>query len=308
MKKIILFFALLTISSLSIAQLSPRTDVLRKLHEKLSFSTSNLSHKALEIRNQLAQYAQSQGMSISYSGDLLIIERDSVFYTVYFYNENPINVEIHYAETNIVGCLPNVLMKAVNYVNFMQSAVKVTIVPDFKNLRISTEFIAKDAQYVTNTLTDNMDAIQQTWDMINDKYIEYYDNQSFEKLRLPCESYSALVANVDLNNTIITPLNTPIKSSDTQYLNTRLSLIVYQEGTHTLSVKFYTPDGNLSKAEDDDSPYTFSTTIQLSKDNNMYYTGGWGSTTPGTWGAGKYHLEYYLDDQLFYIKNVDIIE
>lgn len=308
MKKIILFFALLTISSLSMAQLTPKTNVLRKMHEKLSFSTSNLSRKALEIRNQIAQYAQRQGMSISYSGDLLLIERDSLYYTVYLYNEDPVYVEIHFAETGTVGCLPNVLMRAVNYVNFVESAVKVSIVPDFQKVRISAEYIARDPQNAVSTLIDNMDAILRAWNLCNDKYREYYDNQSFENLRLPFETYGALVANVDVDNNIITPLKTPIKSSDTQYFNTQLSLIVYQEGIHNLGIKIFSPDGNLSKAENDNSPYSFTTQIQLTKDVNMYYTGGWGSSNSGVWGPGSYHIEYYLDDQLFYVKNFEVVE
>lgn len=287
MKKFIFIIALLLASSLTMAQLSPGAD---------------------GIRQKLAEYAKSEGMITNYEGDALTIRRDTLDYAVIFGGVNPVYVEIRLYDLDISNKNPEGIAKTANYINLHRSAVKASIVPTNPSLRLSVESFVNDAQSVINTLKKNMDVLKDAWLISRKKYDEFVDNQQFANLRIPFEVYYADIANVDKDNIVLTEVGDDIKSADTQYINTSLTMIVYEEGEYPIGVKFITPDGNVSKAENDGSPYTFVTMLNMTHQQTSYLTGGWGSTNPGTWGPGNYRIEYYYKDKPFYIMNFEIKE
>ena len=285
MKKLIIILALLLASTMTMAQLSPGAEGVRK---------------------KMAEYARSEGMITNYEGDALTIRRDTLDYAVVFGGENPVYVEIRLYDLNISDKNPESIAKTANYINLHRSAVKASILPINQTLRLSVESFVNDAQSVINTLKKNMDILAEAWLISRLKYDEFVENQQFASLRIPFEVYSADIANVDINDVILTDIGSDIMSSDTQFINTSLAMIVYEEGEYQIGIKFITPDGKVSKAEDDGSPYSFVSTIKMTQQQTSYITGGWGSQNPGTWGPGNYRIEYYYKDKPFYIKRFEI--
>ena len=285
MKKLTIILALLLVSSLTMAQLSPSAD---------------------GIRQKLAEYAKNQNMKVNYEGDALLIQRDTLDYALVFGGTSPVYVEIRLSDLNITNCVPDCIQKAANDVNYNRSAVKASITPDGTTLRLTVETFVNDAQSVINTFNKHLDLLRDAWKGCHKRYDEFVDNQPFASLRIPFEVYGADAVNVDKDDKLITELDADIKSTDTQYINTSLTMIVYDDGDYPISVKFITPDGNVSKAANDGSPYTFSTTLHLTQKQSSYLIGGWGSPNPGTWGAGKYRIELYYKDKPVYVKKFEI--
>lgn len=271
-----------------------------------SLTMAQLSPGAEGIRQKLTEYARSEGMSANYEGDALTIQRDTLNFAVIFGGTSPVYVEIRLSDLDISSCNHTYISKAANYINLNRSAVKASITPNGKTLRLSIESFVNDAQSVINTLKHHTDLLSEAWVMASKKYDEFMDNQQFANLRIPFEVYGADAVNVDQNNKLITAMDDDIKAAETQYINTSLSIIVYDEGDYPIGVKFITPDGNLSQVEGDPSPYTFTTTLQMTYQQTDYLTGGWGSPNPGTWPAGNYRIEFYYKDKPFYIKNFEI--
>ena len=285
MKRTLLIMLLLLVSSMTMAQLSPGAE---------------------GIRQKLAEYARTQNMKANFEGDALTIQNDTNYYAVLFSGSNPVFVEIRLSDLDISNCNPDCIKKAINDVNYTRSSVKAFITPDNQTLRFTVETFVNDAQTVINTFTKHLNLLRDAWKGCHQRYDEFVDNQPFANLRIPFEVYSADVANVDKDDILLTDLGTDIKSSDTQYINTSLAMIVYEDGDYSIGVKFITPDGNTSKVEQDGSPYTFITTLSMTQRQSSYLTGGWGSPNPGTWGPGNYRIEFYYKDKQFYVKKFEI--
>ncbi|MBQ1698673.1 MAG: hypothetical protein II075_12420 [Bacteroidales bacterium] len=285
MKKTLILIMMLLASSLTMAQLSPGAE---------------------GIRQKVAEYARQQGMKANYDGDALSIQRDTMSYELVFTGVSPVYVEIRVTDLDISSCVPACIAKAANYINLHFSSVKASIVPTTKKIRFSAPLLVNDAQSVIVTLNQHLDNLAMAWRHCSQKYDEFVYNQDFTNLRIPFEVYSANVVNVDKDDQLLTEYGFDIKSADTQYINTLLTMIVYEEGDYQIDVQFIMPDGSVSKAADDGSDYTFSTILHMTSDQPSYITGGWGSTNPGTWGPGNYQIVFYYKSKPFYAKQFKI--
>ena len=285
MKKILIATMLMLASTLSMAQLSPSAE---------------------GIRQKVAEYARSQGMKVNFANDALTLQRDTLDYLIGFGGTNPVYVELRLADLNISACNPACIAKAANHINLNRSAIKAAITPDLQILRLTSESFVNDAQSVTNTLNKLLTYLANAWKYCHQKYDEFVDNQNFSNLHIPFEVYTADVVNVDQNDNLLTEPNTDIKSADTQYISTQLSMIVHEEGDYEIGVQFITPDGKVSKAEDDGTLYSYTTTLHLTQQQSIYIPDGWGSTNSGTWGPGNYQFVFFYKDKPIYVKKFTI--
>jgi len=281
MKRTLIIIMLMLASTLSMAQLSPSAE---------------------GIRQKLAEYARSKGMKTNYEGDALTIQRDSLNYAVDFSAVSPVIVVIRLFDIDITSCDPACIRKTANYINLFFSTIKASITPDGKCIRLSTSSLVNDAQSVTATLDQNLSTLAMAWQYCSQKYDEFVYNKDFANLRIPFEVYSVNIVNVDKDDQLVTEYGEDIKSADTQYINSELSIIAYEEGDYQIDVKFVLPDGTFSKAADDGLDYTFSNIIHMTQGQATYIGGGWGSPNPGTWAPGNYELIFYYKDKPFYAK------
>lgn len=272
-----------------------------------SLSMAQLSPSAEGIRQKVADYAKENGITVSYDGDALMLQKDTMSFAMFFSGTSPVFVEMRTYDLNISECNVEYVSKAVNFINFQRCAIKAYVLPDHSAVRLSIESYVNDAQSVTSMLFTNMNAITTGWKICRSKYDEFMLNRDIVNQRLPFEIYSAEVINVDQADNVITEIYTDIESSDTQYITSQLIMNVFTDGEYEIGVKFITPDGKISTAETNPTtPYTFTAKLPLTSQQNFYLTGGWGSPNSGTWGPGNYMIEYYYKDKIFYAKKFTI--
>lgn len=84
-----------------------------------------------------------------------------------------------------------------------------------------------------------------------------------------------------------------IYSKSTTYLTPKLTIFSLIDGSITLDVKLYTPDG-LSKGSTSPKSCTFNSDLNLKKNAETdEELSGWGSEEKGNWKAGGYRYEFY---------------
>ena len=115
------------------------------------------------------------------------------------------------------------------------------------------------------------------------------------------------IANVYYDGDVHTNYGNSIYSSYTMYLRPRIKYMGLDVGSKTIKVKWYRPDGTISRG--DTSPYGFSQsqTIYLqSGNNNLCELSGWGSSTMGHWGRGTYRIEIWYENTCLKAKTFTI--
>lgn len=115
------------------------------------------------------------------------------------------------------------------------------------------------------------------------------------------------ISNVYYNGDVQTNYGNAIYSSYTMYLQPRIKYTGLDVGGKTIKVKWYKPDGTISRG--DTSPYGFSQsqTIYLqSGNNNLCELFGWGSSTMGHWGKGTYRIEIWYESSCLKAKTFTI--
>ncbi len=256
------------------------------------------------IRAQIADYLKSKGISTELNGNALSFEKDSCGYLMIFDGAEPTYVELRLYDVDVSECHVPSIQKATNYVNVNFGALKAVLSTDNRMLELGVEMYVRKAESVMENLDFYTERLVKSLKVIDAKYHEFADNRDIMTRDIPFEVYSADVANVDKGDNIITPLDKDIPSSETQYINTMLTMNVYSEGEYQVDVKFITPTG--CSRVDENSEFSFSVPLNMTKSNKTYLAGGWGSPNPGTWPAGDYQVELYYKGRLFYIKKFSI--
>jgi len=87
-----------------------------------------------------------------------------------------------------------------------------------------------------------------------------------------------------------------IYSSQTTYIYPRLTVYSLIEESIDLYVKFYRPDGSLSKSSSS-TWYSYKDEVSLSKNQSTtVYLSGWGGKDKGHWSSGTYRIEIWYND------------
>lgn len=105
------------------------------------------------------------------------------------------------------------------------------------------------------------------------------------------------IANVNYEGDIHTNYGNSLYGSSTMYLKPRIKYTGLTSGNKTLKVKWYNPDGTISRG--DSSPYGFSQSQSIyiySGDNNIYDFSGWGNSSKGSWRSGTYRIEIWYEN------------
>lgn len=79
------------------------------------------------------------------------------------------------------------------------------------------------------------------------------------------------------------------------YLKPRITYTGISSGhSITINVRWYTPDGTVSRGEGSPSGYSLSQSIYVqSGEDNITTLSGWGNQTKGNWKKGKYRFEIW---------------
>ncbi|MBQ0142547.1 MAG: hypothetical protein KBT06_07100 [Prevotellaceae bacterium] len=103
------------------------------------------------------------------------------------------------------------------------------------------------------------------------------------------------IANVYQNGDIQTSYGGSIYSSNSMYLQPRITYTGIREGESiTLYAKLYGISGTLQTGSSSPSGYTFSSSMTIfSGSDNTHVLSGWGSASKGFWSSGSYRYEIW---------------
>lgn len=97
-----------------------------------------------------------------------------------------------------------------------------------------------------------------------------------------------------------------IYSSNTTYLNTRLTIFSLTEGSCSLYIKLYTPYG-LSRGSNSPDGYSQEEQIYVYRNqSNKFELRGWGNKTKGHWNSGNYRYEIWYKGKCIGTKSFSI--
>ena len=118
----------------------------------------------------------------------------------------------------------------------------------------------------------------------------------------PLIIYDVEIGNQYADGTTETAYGGYIYSSRSMYLAPKIKYVGLNSGYATLKVKFYTPDGTLSKGSK--SPYdcSYTNSVYVYSGKNEYSLSGWGNSTMGHWRKGSYKIEIWYNSTLLATK------
>lgn len=127
------------------------------------------------------------------------------------------------------------------------------------------------------------------------------------KETFPIEITSVKIGNTYRGGNIETDYGNTIFSNYTMYLTPQITYIgIDIEETITLKVKWYTPDGNLSRGTSSPNGCSFESLLYIESGTNTQTLSGWGNETKGHWGSGDYRIEIWYEDVCLKAKNLTI--
>lgn len=106
------------------------------------------------------------------------------------------------------------------------------------------------------------------------------------------------IANINYDGDIQTNYGYSIYSYNTMFLKPRIKYTSITPGYYeTLKVKWYKPDGTISRGDSSPIGFSQSQSIYLySGDNHIEELSGWGNSTRGNWKSGTYRIEIWHED------------
>lgn len=134
---------------------------------------------------------------------------------------------------------------------------------------------------------------------------EAEERRRAEQNRLP-EIYSIEIRNLTKDYDVITDYGEKIYSSETMYLNPRISYKSYEDRSYKFDVKWINPDGSIIMGDSSPAGYSYSKSYSLSYGEGTGTLNGWGSNTKGWWEAGDYAIEIWCEGTLLKRKEFTI--
>ena len=105
------------------------------------------------------------------------------------------------------------------------------------------------------------------------------------------------IANVTYDGDIHTNYGNSLYGSSTMYLQPRIKYTGLSSGNKTIKVKWYNPDGSISRGTSSPPGFSQSQSMYVySGDNNAYTLPGWGNSNKGSWRSGTYRIEIWYEN------------
>ena len=139
-------------------------------------------------------------------------------------------------------------------------------------------------------------------------------NQAVQELndfKANLRNFPLLISDIEIGNQYAngateTSYGGYIYSSRSMYLAPKIKYVGLNSGYATLKVKFYTPDGTLSKGSS--SPYdcSYTNSMYVYSGKNEYSLSSWGGSSMGHWRKGSYRIEVWYNSTCLAVKNFTI--
>lgn len=89
-----------------------------------------------------------------------------------------------------------------------------------------------------------------------------------------------------------------IYSKNTTYINPRIRIAGFKNGTYKFQVKFYNRYGDLSQGQESPTNYSYEDECYINSNEIKYYElNGWGSKEHGNWQSGEYRIEIWYNNK-----------
>lgn len=112
----------------------------------------------------------------------------------------------------------------------------------------------------------------------------------------------------DKDNKKLTELGADLFEDNLYYLTGNMEYVGKYKNDQSIKlyIKIFNADGNLVKGTNSPAGFSYSTNLTIKQGTNSVSTGGYGSSTGGTYSAGKIKLEYWLDGDKIYENWVNV--
>lgn len=105
------------------------------------------------------------------------------------------------------------------------------------------------------------------------------------------------IANVTYEGAVQTDYGNSLYGSSTMYLKPRIKYTGLTSGNKTLKIKWYNPDGTISRGDSSPSGFSQSESLYVcSGDDNIFVFAGWGNSRKGYWRSGTYRIEIWYEN------------
>lgn len=114
------------------------------------------------------------------------------------------------------------------------------------------------------------------------------------------------IANVYYEGGIETDYGDKIYDYNTMYLRPRIKYIGFVSGTRELKVKWYKPDGTISRGSESPDGFSLSSEEYISTGNNTMTLRSWGNENKGCWDYGTHRIEIWHNNSCLKSKTFTI--
>lgn len=162
----------------------------------------------------------------------------------------------------------------------------------------------KDVSSVTTSLRSEIGGLRQECDNVKAELSNFQNKVSNI---YPLIITDVEIANVTYEGVVQTDYGNSLYGSSTMYLKPRIKYTGLTSGNKTLKIKWYNPDGTISKGESSPSGFSQSESIYVySGDNNISSFAGWGNSRKGYWRSGTYRIEIWYENSCLKSKTFTI--
>ena len=115
------------------------------------------------------------------------------------------------------------------------------------------------------------------------------------------------IGNVDYDSNVETDYGNTIYSRYTMYLKPQITYTgINPWQSINLKVKWYTPNGSLSRGDSSPSGFSQSEDLYVCSGSNTTTLRGWGNRSKGHWSSGTYRIEIWYEDVCLRAENFTI--
>ncbi len=135
----------------------------------------------------------------------------------------------------------------------------------------------------------------------------YSNRMNSSSSSTPFTITSIKIGNQTYDSDIINDFGNTIYSSQTMYLTPKIYYSCSTSGTYDLEIRWYKPDGSLSRGSSSPSNSSYSNSLSMySGSDKSAVLKGWGGKDRGHWAAGSYRIEIWYKNTCVGSKNFTI--
>lgn len=115
-----------------------------------------------------------------------------------------------------------------------------------------------------------------------------------------------MIGNVYRGGAVETDYGNTLYSSHMMFFSPKLVYRGYADGTKTLKVKWFKPDGSLSYSASSPSGFSQSTDCYIYQGSQTVVLGSWGNDNMGFWPSGSYRIEVWYGNLMLKSKTFTV--